>query len=195
MAESLPTSISAFAHHRQQRGSMTSFSYYNEEDDDGTSLDLDDTYERRDSMDTSDFPILDGASDDEDHDPLRKHRASQGYVLHRRQSGLSITSASARLLRSDSITTTASGRLMCGRTSQKTYLPNEDMTIAIAGFRTRSPALWVYRLLCAATCGLSYVVFRWFPRWYIRVFGQPCALRECDWLVVEVGDIYPAQPT
>jgi cation-transporting ATPase 13A2 len=186
IAESLPTSTSAFAHHRRRADSIASFSYYNEEDDNSGLLDLDD--ERRSSIDPGDFPVFDGASDDdEDMDALEEGHLRDDYALHRRQSGVSITSASARLLRSDSMATATSGRLSGGRTSQKIYLPNEDMTIVVAGFSDSAPALWAYHFLCVLTFGLFYLVLRWLPRWYIRFVGKPCALGECEWVVVEVG--------
>lgn len=62
---------------------------------------------------------------------------------------------------------------------------NEDLTIAIAGFRTSSVGYIAYITLCVITCGLAYLLFRWIPRWYVGIMGKTCPLGDCDWVVVE----------
>lgn len=62
---------------------------------------------------------------------------------------------------------------------------NEDLTIAIAGFRTSQLGFALYLVLCIFSGGLGYLLFRWLPRWYVAILGQPYPLRECDWVVIE----------
>ena len=64
-------------------------------------------------------------------------------------------------------------------------MANEDLTIAVAGFRTSRIGLAIYLCLCLSTCGLAYLLLRWLPRWHIGLLGRSCPLAECDWVVVE----------
>ncbi|KAI1636923.1 hypothetical protein F4809DRAFT_641003 [Biscogniauxia mediterranea] len=184
VAESLPTSLSAFSHRRQRADSVTSFTYYNEDDDeqephrlyDGEgplSFDIDEIpFELEDNEEASSGAELDNES------------AYQDYAMRRRSSTLSRSSVHARLLRTESAKTDASGRAY-GRLTQKLHMVNEDLTIVIAGFRTSKPGYLVYIFLCIATLGLAYLVFRWLPRWQVRLIGEACPLRESQWVVLE----------
>ncbi|KAF2457334.1 hypothetical protein BDY21DRAFT_39066 [Lineolata rhizophorae] len=42
-----------------------------------------------------------------------------------------------------------------------------------------------YVVLCVLTGGLLYLVFRWVPKWRIRLVGARTLLRECEWVAVE----------
>lgn len=64
-------------------------------------------------------------------------------------------------------------------------MKNEDLTIAIAGFKTSRFGFVLYVLLSVLTCGLGYLLFRWMPKWYVTVVGRPSSLRHCDWVVIE----------
>ena len=150
-----------------------------------------DEHPRRSSSDIGDlefgdFHHDDGNSGDEDEDSSdRDYQASHDdYLLRRRSSTHSRSSVHARLLRRDSTATVGSFRLH-GRTSQKVYMVNEDLTIAIAGFRTSRAGSFAYLALCVLTFGIAYLLFRWLPRWYVAVLGQPCPLRDCEWVVIE----------
>ncbi|KAK1240625.1 hypothetical protein MKX07_004653 [Trichoderma sp. CBMAI-0711] len=172
MAESLPSSVSAFSHRRSRADSTTSFLYY---DDDEPSPD-------RDMHDFAGAVI-----DDEDEDRLADDDSlayNHDYVLHRCSSSLSRSSVHDHLLRRDSNVTTTSSHPF-GRTSQKVYVENEDLTIAIAGFRTRTAGYIAYLVLCILSGGVAYLVFRWLPRLYISLLGQACPLRDCSWVVIE----------
>lgn len=123
--------------------------------------------------------------DDEDHSADDDSLAyNHDYVLHRCSSTLSRSSVHDHLLRRDSNVTTTSSHPF-GRTSQKVYVENEDLTIAIAGFRTRTTGYVAYLILCVLTGGIAYLVFRWLPRLYISLLGQTCPLRDCSWVVIE----------
>ncbi|KAI1377354.1 hypothetical protein F4677DRAFT_416128 [Hypoxylon crocopeplum] len=184
MAESLPTSLSAFSHRRQRADSTTSFAYYNEDEnepeprvlygeDGAMTFDIDETpFDFGEEGERSSEMELENGSTYED------------YVMRRRSSTQSRSSVHARLLRTDSGVTDASGRGH-GRVSQKLHMANEDLTIVIAGFRTSKPGYAVYTTLCVATLGLAYLLLRWLPRWQVKLIGEPCALHDCEWVVLE----------
>ncbi|KAF4837814.1 putative cation-transporting ATPase [Colletotrichum tropicale] len=181
MAESLPTSVSAFSHRRPRADSTTSFAYYQDEDDLEPSPTFDE--ERRSMSDVGDFTF--GEDDESNLDIEDGDAGDDDYMAHRRRSSThSRSSVHARLLRRDSATTSKSlgGD---GRISQKVYMVNEDLTIVIAGFRTSRLGFVAYGLLCVCTLGLSWLLLRWFPRWQVRLLGRPSPLAECDWVVVE----------
>lgn len=185
IAESLPTSVSAFSHRRTRADSTTSFTYYQDEDEDepGLSSTFDD--ERRSTSDVGDFTF--GDEEESEADIENGDAGDDDYMLHHRRSSThSRSSVHARLLRRDSTTTNKSlgGD---GRVSQKIYMVNEDLTIAIAGFKTSTMGFVAYALLCICTVGLSWLLLRWFPRWQVRLLGRPFSLAECDWVVVEVS--------
>lgn len=196
MAESLPTSVSAFSHRRARADSTTSFTYYEEEEPEPEPSDLlehpdefrrtsiSEGYVRRSISDIGDIGDLEFCVDDEDSADHEYQAAEDDYVLHRCSSTQSRNSVHARLLRRDSTATAASSRLD-GRTSQKVYMANEDLTIAVAGFRTGTVGYPVYILLCVLSLGLAFLLFRWLPRWYVGLVGRPCPLRDCDWVVIE----------
>ncbi|KAF9869455.1 hypothetical protein CkaCkLH20_13052 [Colletotrichum karsti] len=167
IAESLPTSVSAFSHRRPRADSTTSFTYYQDEDEPEISPTFDDERhyndERRSMSDVGDFNF--GDEDESEADIENGDPDDDDYILHHRRSSThSRSSVHARLLRRDSTTTNKSlgGD---GRISQKIYMVNEDLTIAIAGFKTSGLGFAAYALLCICTLGLSWLLLRWFPRW------------------------------
>ncbi|EQK99892.1 hypothetical protein OCS_04395 [Ophiocordyceps sinensis CO18] len=168
IAESLPSSVSTFSHRRARAPSTTSFTYYEEEPE---AL----------SPGDSNFSVF----DDEDQAEEEFRITHDDYVLRRCSSAQSHISAPAGLLRRDSTATAASSRHPAGRNSQKVYMTNEDLTIAIAGFRTGHVGYAAYILLCILSCGIALLLFRWLPRWYVGVVGQPWPLKDCDWVVIE----------
>ncbi|RYP04255.1 hypothetical protein DL765_010245 [Monosporascus sp. GIB2] len=198
-AESLPTSISTFAHRRQRADSTTSFTYYNEDEnqdsrevigaEDGTVIfddgDIPFGFEEEDQMgdeENSGAGLEDGSVQEDYVD----------YARRRRSSTQSRSSVHAKLLRSDSLATEASSRTRGygdrhghGRVSQMLRMVNEDLTIVIAGFRTSRLGYIAYIFLCVATLGLAYLLLRWLPRWLVKLTGEPAPLRESDWVVLE----------
>src|SRR6266699_441117 len=126
MAESLPTSLSAFAHRRARADSSASFTYYQGEPEapEGERPSQDDLYSS-----------FEGDTGDEEDAELEREADENDYALHRRSSTQSRASVRSRLLRRDS-TTTDGGAFGAGRASQKIYMANEDLYIVLAGFRT-----------------------------------------------------------
>ncbi|KAI0408156.1 hypothetical protein F4802DRAFT_605184 [Xylaria palmicola] len=184
VAESLPTSVSAFSHRRQRADSTASFTYYDEEVDEN---EAEQHYggDGAVAFDVDDIPFEPGHEADHTTDSEPENGSIQGYALHRRRSStLSRSSVHARLLRTDSVGTDSSGRAH-GRSGQKLHIVSEDLTIAITGFQTGRIGYIAYILLCVVTLGLAYLLLRWLPRWQVRLIGERCPLRECQWVVLE----------
>lgn len=180
--------MSAFSHRRARADSTASFTYYEEPElpEDGqepeTFADLNESFVRRSISDLGD---LEFGIDDEDDSADREYLATHDdYMLRRCSSSQSRDSVHARLLRRDSTATAASAR-PDGRTNQKIYIANEDLTIVVAGFRTNTAGYLVYMSLCLLTGGIAFLLLRWLPQWYIGLVGRPCPLRHCDWVVIE----------
>lgn len=177
MSESVPTSVSSFAHRRGRADSTASFTYY-QEDDDG-SIPVSDEY---------DEAILDDESEAQtEEDDSVDLEAGDLTEIRRSSTGASRTSVHDRLLRSDSARTEGSNFHRGGRTSQKVYIVTEDLTIVVAGFQNSNIGLALYTAICVFTFGLGYLLLRWLPRWQVRIVGTPCPLRECSWVVIEVS--------
>ncbi|CAK7567309.1 MAG: hypothetical protein SEPTF4163_005272 [Sporothrix epigloea] len=212
MAESLPSSIAAFSHRRSRADSTASFAYYTDNDEeqdrirqastsyqensDAVSIDseteqlLAEPYEsqhyEQDFDQSRNNDTRFGVDDDGDLTDLESLTDRDDYMLHRRSSTMSRSSVRAGLLRRRSSgATDAASDWGNGRVSQKTYLANEDLYIVIAGFRTSNLGKTAYVLCCVLTFGLAWLLFRWIPRWYIRLAGRSCPLRDCTWVVVE----------
>lgn len=174
VAESVPTSVSSFAHRRARADSAASFTYYQE----------DETEELQPSGDDSAILEDEDGTQYEEDDPADLE-AGELADLRRSSSARSRDSVHDRLLRSDSGRTTGSNFERGYRMSQKIYIVTEDLTIAMAGFRTSTLGYALYISICALTLGIGYLVLRWVPRWQVRLVGNPCPLRNCTWAVIE----------
>ncbi|EEY13910.1 membrane protein [Verticillium alfalfae VaMs.102] len=184
IAESLPTSVSAFSHRRPRADSTASFTYY-QDDSEEPQNELtyeNDGYEDAISDDIGDLVF--GVDDDDNSSDIESGRQSGHFALRRRSSTQSRSSVHDRLLRTDSARTTES-QYTRGRQSQKVYMVNEDLTIVVAGFRTSPIGLAAYILLSVFSLGLAWLLLRWLPRWHVKLLGCPSALSECDWVVIE----------
>ena len=184
MSESVPTSVSAFSHRRQRAdstASLTSFAYYDEEQDSedafGDEALVDDNESEYDGYTAHDSDDLEAG--------LSSHSTSPSPS--RRRSTSSRKSVDRPLLtRHSSAGSAGSGIDWRGRRSnQKIYIMTEDLTIVIAGFKTSPIGFAVYTLLCLASLGLGWLFFRWLPRWRVALTGKTTPLKDCDWIVIE----------
>ncbi|KUI58868.1 hypothetical protein VP1G_06104 [Cytospora mali] len=192
MAESLPTSVNAFAHRRNRADSTTSFAYYPDSPEGQDREIFDDM--RFEDLDDEAFAIDIGDEDEQevagvllpDGSDIEGYgsRSDEETSMLRRSSTHSHHSVHTRLLRRDS-TMTETSAYGGGRFSQKVYMANEDLTIVIAGFRTSAVGLAAYIFLCVSTLGLGWLLFRWLPRWHVWLTGKQAPLREASWVVVE----------
>ncbi|KAK4669720.1 uncharacterized protein QC763_205500 [Podospora pseudopauciseta] len=181
MAESLPTSVSAFHHRRSRADSTASFSFWQEEDELNDPLAI----EERRIGDLDELPFDDELDEEQDSTDLERTAEENDYVLHRRASTQSRgDSVHSMLLRRDSGTSAGSG-YGSNRHSQKAHIQNEDLYIAIAGFRTSKIGYALYLLICVFTLGVGWLIFYWSPKWRVKLVGRSALLRECEWVVVE----------
>jgi cation-transporting P-type ATPase 13A2 len=180
VSESVPTSVTGFAYQRprQRAGSITSFTYFQDQDESPQFSDDDD-----------DQAVIDVSDDEngflEDHD--RDLEAGESHSLRRKSSGRRRLSSDAPLLRRiDSARSDTQEHDDGGNFSQKLYIEAEDLTMVFAGFTTHSAGFLLYTTICILTAGIGYLIFRWMPRYRIRLVGSPAPLRKCSWVVVEV---------
>lgn len=174
----MPTSVTGFSYQRprQRAGSIASFTYFQDEDE---------------TPQYSDEEAVLDPSDDEDgyangHDADLE--AGENQSLRRKSSGRYRTSSDQPLLRRhESTRSDIQEHDDGGSFSQKLYIEAEDLTMVIAGFTTSSLGFSIYVLTCVLTAGLGYLLFRWVPRWRIKLVGTPAPLRKCTWVVVEVS--------
>ena len=179
MSESVPSSVTGFAHRRDRSDSVASFTYFQEDED---SPEWSDDQAIIDE-DVEDVDVPKRSGDDLEYDLESGSISSK----RRKSSGFSRTSAENPLLyRHDSAKTDTSGLGRGARFSQKIYVMTEDLTIVVAGFSTQNLGFFFYLCCCVLTLGLGYLVLRWLPRWRVRLIGSPKPLRDCDWVVVEV---------
>jgi len=178
VSESVPTSISGFAYQRprQRQGSIASFTYF-QEDNDTPQYSDDEAI-----LDPSDEE--DGYADGDDRDLEAGHASS----MHRKSSGRPRASSDQPLLeREESAQSDTQEHDRGGSFSQKLYIENEDLTMVIAGFTTSTIGFIIYVAICILSAGIGYLVFRWVPRWRVRLVGSAAPLRKCAWVVVEVS--------
>lgn len=177
MSESVPTSTVGFAHRRSRSDSVTSFTYYPDEQEA--------SHSEEEAIVLEDDQL--GAEDQYEEDSESVDlEAGELHSMRRRSSALSRSSVHDRLLRSDSAKTDASGVFSRGkRASQKIYILNEDLTIVVAGFKTSTFGFALYITLCIVTFGVAWLLMRWIPRWKVSLVGSRSPLQEATWVVIE----------
>ena len=152
-----------------------SFTYFQDEDE---------------SPQYSDEEAVLDLSDEENgflEDQNRDLEAGETQSLRRKSSGRHRNSSDAPLLRRlDSAHSDTQEHDDGGNFSQKLYIEAEDLTMVFAGFTTNTIGYLLYITICVLTAGLGYLLFRWVPRWRVRLVGSPAPLRKCSWVVVEV---------
>lgn len=180
MSESVPSSVTGFAHRRSRADSMASFTYMQEGEGSPEWTEEEAIIDRSDE----DIQEVDGGHeiDASSRSTSHEHRKSSGY------SRISIEDPLLRRHDSTRTDTTHMGR--DGRSNQKIYIVTEDLTIVVSGFVTSLAGYACYVSLCILTAGLGYLVFRWLPRWRVWLVGGHNPLRDCSWVVVEVSCCY-----
>jgi cation-transporting ATPase 13A2 len=181
MSESVPTSVTSFAHHRARADSTTSFTYLQPADD----------AQWRSTSDGDEEALAveeDYDVDDYEEDVYEEDSAgleAGELSMRRMSSSYSRGSVHDRLLQGDDGRSEGHsyGR---GKLSQRIYVVNEDLTIVVAGFRTSQIGYAIYCAVCVITLGLAYLLFRWIPKWQVWLTGSPTLLRDCSWVVIEV---------
>jgi cation-transporting P-type ATPase 13A2 len=185
MSESVPSSVASFAHRRSRHDSTTSFTYFQEQDETPDWPDEEAVEEEPDHN----FELDEDREDQDRYSDDRERDLESGDLLPRlKSSGQSRTSVDQPLLaRLESSRSGVYTHGRDGRQVQKLYIETEDLTIVIAGFSTSVLGFGVYVGLCSVTLGLAYLLFRWLPKWKVRMIGTPSSLRQCSWVVIEVS--------
>ena len=179
MSESVPTSVTSFQYRssRQRAGSIISFTYFQEDDE---PLDFSDEEAVVDSDEEIGY-----ATNGHDRD------LETGSVTSRQRKSSNRSRISADqplLLRRSSHRSDTQELGNQGNFSQRIHLVNEDLAIVVAGFTTSFIGYLAYLAICILTAGIGFLVFRWVPRWRIKLVGRPSPLSTCAWVVVEVSD-------
>lgn len=68
---------------------------------------------------------------------------------------------------------------------QRFYIAEEDLVVAVAGYRTSRFKSQCYSLLCILTLGFAYLIFRWKPSLKVKLVGVKTSLAEAEWVVAE----------
>jgi cation-transporting ATPase 13A2 len=188
MGESVPTSVSAFSHRRPRAdstASLTSFAFYDEEQDteeeglEDEAIEDDGEYGGYTVEELEELEAGMSSPSSNSVSPSPSRRKSTGSS----RSGKSVDRPLLR--RHSSAGSAGSGDWKGRRSNQKIYIMTEDLTIVVAGFKTSPIGYGVYAVICAATFGLAWLLFRWLPRWRVGLVGRSTPLKECDWVVIE----------
>ncbi|KAK6349663.1 hypothetical protein TWF696_005942 [Orbilia brochopaga] len=179
ITESVPSSVSAFAHRRRSRTeSNASFTFFQQDE-----IDTWDNEEAIEDGEDDEFHF--GAWDGDIDIDLEAGSRRQSLARSPRNSR---DSQELPLLdRQDTNATDTSRIFLRGplRSNQKIYILTEDLTIIVGGFRTSKMGSAIMSVFSVLTLGLFYLMLRWMPRWRIRLVGKPCPLRDCEWVVIE----------
>ncbi|GAB1212037.1 hypothetical protein ATERTT37_001164, partial [Aspergillus terreus] len=176
ISESIPSSVVSFSHRRNRNDSTVSFTYFQGEDDfvewpDEHAVDAGSDLDEE-AMIAQDTGSIDGSvrSSFKSRRPSYLRSAVEEPLLPQRRSSLE---------------SYGHDRKADSRLNQKVHIESEDLTIVIAGFSSTLTGLIIYFTLCVMTLGFAYLLFRWFPRWRVRLIGKPTPLRICQWVAIE----------
>ncbi|KAJ5736601.1 uncharacterized protein N7483_001726 [Penicillium malachiteum] len=179
ISESIPSSVVSFAHRRDRAGSTVSFTYFQDGEDFAE-------WSQEDAVEDG-AEHMDSAIDDESIDGL-----TEAEVESRRASFVSKRLSHSRdsaehplLSRYLSASSYDRDRRSGSRLNQKVYITSEDLTVVFAGFSTSAWGFSLYIALCILTGGFAYLLFRWLPRWRVKLIGKAAPIGRCQWIAVE----------
>ncbi|TQS36863.1 hypothetical protein Golomagni_02679 [Golovinomyces magnicellulatus] len=167
IGESVPSSLTSFAHHSRRADSNTSFSIFRN-DEDAFMVLSDENAILDDNFEISDDENLISLESENSY-PKTSPEPSDYDLLVRRQS----------------VRTNSSHQNREKRVRQKINIATKDLDVAIVGFQTSIFGYTIYSILCCLSLGMGYLVLRWIPRWKVLLIGKPCPLYNCDWVVIE----------
>ena len=178
VSESVPSSVTSFAHRKSRADSSASFTYFQQNDN------LPEWPDDEAIQDDSDEELNLGELSEDELD------ARSSWSKRRRSSAYSVRSSQHPLLYHHG--SSKSNVSMAGKEAriyQKIYVVTEDLTFVVTGFGTNLIGFLVYVAFCTITFGLGYLVLRWLPRWRVRLIGSPKSLQDCAWVVTEVRSL------
>ncbi|KAJ5584088.1 uncharacterized protein N7459_003888 [Penicillium hispanicum] len=174
ISESIPSSVVSFSHRRNRTGSTVSFTYFQDEED---------------FAEWSNEDAVDVDSDIEEHSDNGLEEAdiesSRGSLISKRFSHSRDSVEHPLLSRYLSVGSYGRDRRGGSRLNQKVYIASEDLTVVFAGFSTSTGGFALYMALCILSGGLAYLLFRWLPRWRVKLIGKATPLGKCQWIAIE----------
>lgn len=180
MSESVPTSISSFAHRRRRADSTTSFTFYDDDHESEDDIEEEAIAEEYGDIEYDGYTVEELDEMEDGGSPAPSQRRRKSSTFSRRSS-----EDRPLLRRKSSAFSVASGDGQKARANQKIYILTEDLTIVVAGFDTSSVGFGIYVVLCVCTLGLAWLLLQWLPRWKVALVGRSAPLKECSWLVIE----------
>lgn len=165
----------SFAHRRNRTGSTVSFTYF-QDGEDFEEWSNEDAVEEESEVDEE--SVHGGDTDLE---------SARGSFVSKRMSVSRDSVEHPLLSRYMSASSYGRDRRSGNRLNQKVYIASEDLTAVFAGFSTSTGGLAIYVALCIFTGGFAYLIFRWLPRWQVRLIGKPTPIGKCQWVAIEVS--------
>lgn len=166
----------SFAHRRSRADSTVSFTYF-QDGDDFAELSNEDAVDDESEIDEQSLHGL-GDADLE---------SSRGSFISKRMSTSRDSVEHPLLSRYMSASSYGRDRRTGSRLNQKIYIASEDLTAVFAGFSTSTGGMAIYIALCILSGGLAYLLFRWMPRWRVKLIGKATPIGRCQWVAIEVG--------
>ncbi|KAJ5641572.1 hypothetical protein N7490_005572 [Penicillium lividum] len=179
ISESIPSSVVSFSHRRNRAGSTVSFTYYQDGEDFAE-------WSNEDAVE-DDLEDLSSGFEGESADGLPEAdvESNRGSFVSKRLSQSRDSVEQPLLSRYLSASSYGRDRRSGSRLNQKVYIASEDLTAVFAGFSTSTGGFALYVALCILTGGLAYLLFRWLPRWRVRLIGKAAPLGKCQWIAIE----------
>ncbi|KAJ5502001.1 ATPase P-type K/Mg/Cd/Cu/Zn/Na/Ca/Na/H-transporter [Penicillium fimorum] len=174
ISESIPSSVVSFAHRRDRAGSTVSFTYFQDEEDFAE-------WSNEDAVDEQsefDEESLHGIGDAD-------LESARGSFVSKRMSTSRDSIEHPLLSRYLSASSYGRDRRTGSRLNQKVYIASEDLTAVFAGFSTSSGGFAIYIALCILTGGFAWLLFRWLPRWRVKLIGKATPIGKCQWVAIE----------
>lgn len=148
----------------------------------------------QDEEDFAEWSNEDAVDEGSEIDEQSIHRLGEGDIESVRGSFVSKRMSTSRdsverplLSRYMSASSYGRDRRTGSRLNQKVYIASEDLTAVFAGFSTSPGGNALYIALCILTGGFAYLIFRWLPRWRIKLIGKATPIGKCQWVAIEVS--------
>jgi hypothetical protein len=74
---------------------------------------------------------------------------------------------------------------------QRLLLPEEDMKLTIESYRYNTSRLYLYRLSCVLSFGMTWLICRWMPHFWVKWVGIRSPMSKAEWFVIQVQCIDP----
>ncbi|KAH8547645.1 hypothetical protein BGW37DRAFT_230305 [Umbelopsis sp. PMI_123] len=68
---------------------------------------------------------------------------------------------------------------------QRLLLPEEDMELTIESYRYNTSRLYLYRLSCVLSLGMTWLICRWMPHFWVKWVGIRSPMSKAEWFVIQ----------